>query len=321
MRRANGTGSIVKLSGNRRRPYLVKISTRDKDGYVRQVALSYHAKLQEAQEALEAYNRKATAGQAPRADMLSWTVGQVYAAWSAREYPRLGLASVTSHKAAWNKRLSRYETEKMRSITLDDWQAILDEGEDEGRSQSSINNDALLIRALNAYAMMRDIIGKDYSAYLDVPTVGIKVKRGSFSDLQVAALEKLAAAGYPGADSALIMCYTGLRVSELLSLTPFSYHPEEGGYLQGGVKRMPAEPASSRSTPRSPAISGTGLPRRAGRPRRSIEPSCSGRWRRSWAVPTPLPTGAGTHLPPVCPVPALKSSPSSGCLATPSRAT
>lgn len=25
MRRANGTGSIVKLSGNRRRPYLVKI--------------------------------------------------------------------------------------------------------------------------------------------------------------------------------------------------------------------------------------------------------------------------------------------------------
>ena len=65
MRRANGTGSIVKLSGNRRRPYLVKISTRDKDGYVRQVALSYHAKLQEAQEALEAYNRKALPGRLP----------------------------------------------------------------------------------------------------------------------------------------------------------------------------------------------------------------------------------------------------------------
>ena len=85
MRRANGTGSIVKLSGNRRRPYLVKISARDKDGYVRQVALSYHAKLQEAQEALEEYNRKAAAGQTPSADMLSWTVEQVYTAWSERE--------------------------------------------------------------------------------------------------------------------------------------------------------------------------------------------------------------------------------------------
>ena len=84
MRRANGTGSIVKLSGNRRRPYLVKISARDKDGYVRQVALSYHAKLQEAQDALEEYNRKAAAGQTPSADMLSWTVEQVYTAWSER---------------------------------------------------------------------------------------------------------------------------------------------------------------------------------------------------------------------------------------------
>ncbi len=88
MRRANGTGSIVKLSGNRRRPYLVKISTRDKDGYVRQVALSYHAKLQEAQEALEEYNRKAAAGQTPSADMLSWTVEQVYTAWSEQGVPQ-----------------------------------------------------------------------------------------------------------------------------------------------------------------------------------------------------------------------------------------
>ena len=120
MRRANGTGSIVKLSGNRRRPYLVKISARDKDGYVRQVALSYHAKLQEAQEALEEYNRKAAAGQTPGADMLSWTVEQVYAAWSEREYPRSGKSSVASHKASWNQRISRYAARKMRSVTLDE---------------------------------------------------------------------------------------------------------------------------------------------------------------------------------------------------------
>lgn len=199
MRRANGTGSIVKLSGNRRRPYIVKISARDKDGYVRQVALSYHAKLQEAQEALEEYNRKAAAGQTPSADMLSWTVEQVYTAWSEREYPRSGKSSVASHKASWNQRVSRYAARKMRSVTLDEWQAILDEGEDEGRSQSSINNDAILIRALHAYAMKRDIIGKDYSRYLDIPTVDIKVKKGALNDLQLAKLEELARAGFPGA--------------------------------------------------------------------------------------------------------------------------
>lgn len=220
MRRANGTGSIVKLSGNRRRPYLVKISARDKDGYVRQVALSYHAKLQEAQDALEEYNRKAAAGQTPSADMLSWTVEQVYAAWSEREYPRSGKSSVASHKASWNQRVSRYAARKMRSVTLDEWQAILDEGEDEGRSQSSINNDAILIRALHAYAMKRDIIGKDYSRYLDIPTVDIKVKKGALNDLQLAKLEELARAGFPGASEAMVLCYTGLRISEFLSLTP-----------------------------------------------------------------------------------------------------
>ena len=236
MRRANGTGSIVKLSGNRRRPYIVKISARDKDGYVRQVALSYHAKLQEAQEALEEYNRKAAAGQTPSADMLSWTVEQVYTAWSEREYPRSGKSSVASHKASWNQRVSRYAARKMRSVTLDEWQAILDEGEDEGRSQSSINNDAILIRALHAYAMKRDIIGKDYSRYLDIPTVDIKVKKGALNDLQLAKLEELARAGFPGASEAMVLCYTGLRISEFLSLTPFAYRSEDGGYLQCGVK-------------------------------------------------------------------------------------
>lgn len=124
----------------------------------------------------------------------------------------------------------------MRSVTLDEWQAILDEGEDEGRSQSSINNDAILIRALHAYAMKRDIIGKDYSRYLDIPTVDIKVKKGALNDLQLAKLEELARAGFPGASEAMVLCYTGLRISEFLSLTPFAYRSEDGGYLQCGVK-------------------------------------------------------------------------------------
>lgn len=33
-----------------------------------------------------------------------------------------------------------------------------------------------------------------------------------------------------------MLCYTGFRVSEFLSLTRFSCHPESGGYLQGGLK-------------------------------------------------------------------------------------
>lgn len=101
------------------------------------IALSYHAKLQEAQEALEEYNRKAAAGQTPSADMLSWTVEQVYTAWSEREYPGAGNPLLPPTRHPGTSVFPATPPAKCSSVTLDEWQAILDEGEDEGRSQSS----------------------------------------------------------------------------------------------------------------------------------------------------------------------------------------
>lgn len=236
MKRANGTGSVTKLSGNRRRPYVVKVSQRDRYGFVVQKNLGYYEKAAEAQQALEEYNRARAAGSAPAADKLSLTVGDVFEGWKAREYRKLKPASITSHNAAWNKRISRYAGRKMRDVTLDEWQQILDEDEDAGRSQSCINNDALLIKALYSYAMERDIVGKDYSKYLDIPSVGAKRPRDALNDIQFAKLTDLAASGFPWADTALMLCYTGFRISEFLSLSRFNYHPEHGGYLQGGLK-------------------------------------------------------------------------------------
>lgn len=236
MKRANGSGSIVRLSGNRRRPYMVRVSARDEFGHVVQRALSYHEKAADAQAALDAYNRDRREGKAPTADRMNVTLQAVFDGWTARTYRKLNSASIQSHNAAWNKCVSQYAGRKIRTITLDDWQQLLDEREAAGRSQSTINNIAALIKALCSYAMERDILGKDYSQYLDIPSVDLKNPRGALTDLQLKKLEQLAAAGEPWADTALMLCYTGFRVSEFLGLTRFSYHPEEGGYLQGGLK-------------------------------------------------------------------------------------
>lgn len=236
MKRANGTGSVVKLSGNRRRPWAVKVSEKNEYGHVVQRIVSYHEKASEAQLALEEYNRNRASGTAPSVNQLSLTVGDVFDAWKAREYRKLKPASVASHNAAWNKRVSRFASRKMRNLTLDEIQGLLDEDEDAGLSQSSINNDAFLIKALYNYAMERDIVGKDYSRYLDIPSVGAKRPRDALNDFQLAQLTQLAANGFPWADTALMLCYTGFRVSEFLQLTRFSYHADNGGYLQGGLK-------------------------------------------------------------------------------------
>lgn len=251
MKRANGTGSVVKLSGNRRRPWAVKVSGRNEYGHVIQRIVSYHEKASEAQLALDEYNRSKASGAAPTVDKLSLTVADVFEAWTAREYRKLKPASINSHNAAWNKRVSRFATRKMREMTLDEWQSLLDEDEDAGLSQSSINNDAILIKALYSYAMERDIVGKDYSQYLDIPSVGAKRPRNALNDLQLAKLTLLALDGFPWADTALMLCYTGFRVSEFLQLTCFSYHLEEGGYLQGGLK---SEAGKNRIVPVHPRI-------------------------------------------------------------------
>ena len=236
MRRPNGTGTIVKLSGNRRRPFVVRVPGRDKYEYVIQCALSYHETQEAALDALDEYNRNRVQGKVPASDLLCVTVQQVFDAWSAREFRKLKPASVASHNAAWNKRVSRFSARKMRDVTLDEWQSILDEDEDNGLSQSLINNDVILIKALYGYSMERDIVGKDYSQFLDIPSVDPKKKKGALTDLQIQKLEQMAADGFPWADTVLILCFTGLRISEFLTLTRFSYHPEEGGYLQCGIK-------------------------------------------------------------------------------------
>ncbi len=229
MRRANGTGSIVNLGPNRRNRYAVRVSYLERPGLWKQKYLSYHRTAKEAQEALDKY----LASNIP-AKSLAVTWGDVYAQWSAKKYTKAGSASIASYKASWG-RLCSLEGKEISKITVDDLQAVIDKDETAGLSQSSINNDKLLMKALFKHAMERDLVAKDYSQFVEVPIVGAKVEKGAFDDITMRKIEKLASSGFPWADTVLMLCYTGFRVSEFLGLTRFSYHPD-GNYLQGGLK-------------------------------------------------------------------------------------
>lgn len=156
--------------------------------------------------------------------------------------------------------------------------------------------------------MERDIVSKDYSAFVDLPTVGAKVEKGAFNDLQMAKLEQLAADGMPWADTALMLCYTGFRVSEFLGLTRFAYHTD-GDYLQGGMKTAAGR---GRIVPVHPKIKpylSLGLPAVVipsyAKPMAALSvPRHTGIiLRRSpplLAFPMPLRIGAATQQPPGC---------------------
>lgn len=230
MKRANGTGSVVKLSGGRRRPYAVRVSYQDRPGLWKQRYLSYHRTSREAQEALGQY-----LGKAVEPKSLAVTLGDVYEQWSERKYQKAGPASVVSYKASW-ERLRVLQDVEMFRVTIDALQKIIDQDAAQGLSKSSIQNDKMLMKALFKHAMERDIVSKDYSAFVELPAVGAKFEKGAFTTEQMEQLDSLVYAGFPWADTVQMLCYTGFRVSEFLGLTEDSYRPENGGYLVGGLK-------------------------------------------------------------------------------------
>lgn len=230
MRRANGTGSVVRLTGSRRRPYAVRVSCRDRRGRVRQKYLSYHATVAEAQKALDLY----IAGQPVPADALTMTVAQVYEAWSARKLHRVSASVAAVYRSSW-KHLDMLVSRRMRDLCTDDLQQVIDRMERDGMSRASMEKVRGLLRELYKYAMERDIVTKDFTAYLELPEVGPKYERGTLTEAQLQAVAELAAEGFPWADTVLFLCYTGFRVGEFLALTPASYHAD-GRYLVGGSK-------------------------------------------------------------------------------------
>lgn len=236
----------MNLGPNRRRRYAVRVSYLEREGVWKQRYLSYHATVTEAQAALDSYLQKKVP-----VKTLATTWGEVYAQWSAKKYEKAGNASIASYKASW-KRLSVLESKEMFRVTIDDLQSIIDRDEAEGLSKSSINNDKILMKALFKHAMERDIVSKDYSAFVELPSVGAKVEKGAFTEGQIARLKTLTEEGFPWADTVLMLCYTGFRVSEFLGLTVASYHAD-GDYLQGGMKTAAGK---DRIVPVHPAIHG-----------------------------------------------------------------
>ena len=245
MKRANGTGCVMKLSGSRRRPYAVRVSYQERPGLWKQRYLSYHSTAKEAQSALDSYM-----GKKMEPKTLAVTLGDVYEQWSARKYEKAGIASVNSYKASWT-RLSTLQDIEMFRITIDHLQKIIDQDALRGLSQSSISNDKMLMKALFKHAIERDIVSKDYSAFVEVPSIKAKYEKGAFTEQQIKKLEQMANGGFPWADTVLMLCYTGFRISEFLQLTEKAFHPEHGGYLIGGLK---TEAGKNRLVPVHPKV-------------------------------------------------------------------
>lgn len=223
MRLPNGYGSITKLSGKRRKPYMVRI-TRDSvydeeigDYRLERVVLGYYGNRKEAIEALAEYNKNPY-----DLSLGKITFGEIYKRWSKTKFPKLADSTISSYEAAY-KHCVTIQNMKIRDIKTDTLQQVIDACP---HSSSTKDNILIIMNAVFQYAMQNDLVQKNYASYITIEASDPIYERKPYTDREIDILWKNSADRYD-VQIVLILLYTGMRVNELLKMPRNCCHLEE----------------------------------------------------------------------------------------------
>lgn len=208
----NGYGSITKLSGNRRRPYMVKVNTKlDERGYPTFDILGYFEDEKEALIALAEYNKNPY-------DLASdkLTFKQVYEMWYKQKYEtgkrKYSASSIGCTTAAYNK-ISKLHNIPIKKIRVDQMQELFN---DYTISHAYMEHMLNLLHQVFNYAMKYDYIEKDYSKFVQITKEDDDEHGIPFTDSDIEKLWKNKRLPY--VDTILILIYSGWRINELLNM-------------------------------------------------------------------------------------------------------
>lgn len=168
--------------------------------------------------------------------------------FQSQRFKNISKQTQDNYKAAWNH-IAPLGEYKVKDIRTAHYQAIIDKCAEKGKSLSSLQKIKILAGLLCDYAVQNDILNKNYATFIVLPKAEQKEKI-PFSELDLKKIEQAAEEGILYADLIFILCYTGWRINEFLSLTRFSYDREKK-MLTGGLK---TDSGKNRVVPVSPKI-------------------------------------------------------------------
>ena len=228
----NGFGSIITLSGNRRRPYMARktVGFSTETGYPIYRTIGYFETWMDGYQALVEFNKNPY-----DLDKAALTFADIYRMWSEKKFnevkngKKISAQSVHSYNAAY-KHCAALHDMKFVEINLLHLQAVMNDCKAGRATQENIK---ALFNQLYKYAMIYDIAEKDYSAGVVLTKGDTESKRKIFTDEEIALIEDRS--GDLAADYTMIMLYTGMRVREVSSLRRENVHLAER-YMVGGNK-------------------------------------------------------------------------------------
>lgn len=244
MRLPNGYGSVIKLSGKRRNPYLVRKTAgwhydKEKDKQVQDyLVIGYAPTKAEGLQMLAEYNKNPFDITASKI-----TFQEVYQKWSESKFPTISDSNAKGYTASY-KLCGALYNKVFKDIRLTDLQYVVDNC---GKNYPTLRKLKVLFSQLYAYAMKNDICGKDYSEYVDIVKFKDrnpnKMDRNKFSREEVERLWEQKNDKYY--QIVLMLIYTGVRISELLDLKKSNVHIKEQYFdvvsskTENGIRRVP----------------------------------------------------------------------------------
>lgn len=242
MKNPNGYGSISKLSGKRRRPYMVRITTSfDVNGKQIMKVLGYYKTRIEAMKALADFNDNPY-----NISLNDVTLKEVLDRFIKSKKRTVEQSSLKTYKL-WYNYLKPLYNKKMKDIRTLELQNFIDSLNH--LSTGSLKLVKCFIRMLFKEAMEMDIISKDYSQFIKLPKYKAKIERKVFTKDEIALLW-VNVNDIEYADVILILIYTGMRINELLRLKKINVNLEQN-IIIGGSK---TEAGKNRIIPIHPKI-------------------------------------------------------------------
>ena len=213
MRKPNGYGSIIKLSGNRRKPYAVRVTTGwdiiDNNVKQKYRYLGYYASRKAAELALADYNRYSCTTDT------QINLEQLWSMWEKDHVSKLAEKTITEYTRAWGTLASLYK-EKLCDL---DRKKLQNHFDTYGYAKNTARIVKIVLTQMFAYGARSDLISPDRAnipTFLNIDNLERKkvIKRANFEPQEISFMWKHEDDYKPY----LILLYSGMRAGEFLAL-------------------------------------------------------------------------------------------------------
>lgn len=208
MKRANGMGSVYKAAGNRRKPYIVRVTKKfDDNGKQLFEILGAYATQKEAENMLNEYTKNPY-----NLNNRHITFKGVFDLWKKEKYPKIRENSAKAYDSSFNKYCKDLWDIRFIDLRLTHYQTLIDNSNCNYPTKNKIRN---LLSQLSKFALNNDIVLKDYTTAIDIGKNTNTQKRKPFTKEEIQKLWDNVNE-FKWVDSILILLYSGTRICELL---------------------------------------------------------------------------------------------------------